>query len=90
MLASCPSPRGKLSAYHGRRVSVFLSPEICVSGPAHYEVDLLLGNVLKVLVGPLNDEDAASATWLLIRESEWSGLVVADLRQEGDDCFVPL
>ena len=55
--------------------------------PSHavYDVDPLMGNVLRVLV----EGEGESATELVICESEWNGLVVADLRDDCDYCFLP-
>jgi hypothetical protein len=89
MIASEPNCREELSAYHGRRVSVLLSLDsgLCAPhGRAVYEEDPLLGNVLTVHLD--EEEFGATPVQLMIRESEWSGLVVADLRQNCDYCFL--
>ena len=77
-----------LSRYGGKRVSVVLSlpsgeREIC--GPAEYERDPLLGNVLRVTVDtPATFDEPAE---LLISEAEWEGKISGATGQESEQHF---
>lgn len=89
MIASESRRPTSLSMYHGRRISVLLSMQSgfnALCGSAAYGVDPLLGNVLKVVVDAPDLWQSPSE--LLIRESDWSGLIFPDLRQDSDYCFL--
>jgi hypothetical protein len=81
-----------LEIYDGRLVAVVFEidgMERVVQGTAHYEVDELLGPVLRVSVAPDESDDSGGPADVLIAESEWDGRIETGEEFGCDYCFRP-
>ena len=81
-----------LSRLHGKRVAIELSlnrQTRVFCGPAVYELDSQLGNVLRIRVGAQEGEQETGNPEFIIRESQWDGTVLRDTRYGCDFCLTP-